>query len=190
MSQNPTVQATLRAEIRSAIPTSSTPITHDLLESLPYLNGVCEETLRLYPTVPTTIREATRPTTVAGIPIPKDTLFLLVPYAINRAPSAWGSNADQCVPERWIDTSPDGTQRPNKNGGAPSNFSEITFLHGQRACIGRDFAKAELRCAVAGVVGRFVMEMEDPGEEIKVSGVVTTKPVQGMKMRMRAEPGW
>lgn len=157
---------------------------------MPYLNGVCEETQRLFPTVPATIREAVRETTVAGVTIPKDTLILICPYAVNRAPAAWGPDADQIVPERWIDTLPDGTKRPNKNGGAPSNFSEITFLHGQRACIGRDFAKAELRCAIAGVVGKFNIEMEDPNEELTIAGVITTKPVQGMKLKMRPIEGW
>ena len=190
MALNPTIQHKLRAEIRENIPSSDSPVTSDLLESLPYLNGVCEETLRLFPTVPTTIREAVRDTTVAGVPIPRDTLMLIVPYAINRNPVAWGPNADECVPERWIDVGADGKGRPNKNGGAPSNFNDITFLHGQRACIGRDFAKAELRCAVAGVVGKFHMEMEDPNEYIKIAGVVTTKPVQGMKLIMKPIDGW
>lgn len=189
MAKNPEVQAKLRAEIRKAIPDSNSPVTWDLLESLPYLNGVCEETLRLYPTVPTTIREAVRTTQVAGVTVPRDTLMLIVPFAINRNPEAWGANANEIVPERWIDVI-DGKERPNKNGGAPSNFSDITFLHGARACIGKDFAKAELRCAVAGVVGKFSMEMEDPEEEILVSGVVTTKPVQGMKLCMKVVEGW
>lgn len=129
---NPVVQRTLREEIHANIPSSTSPITHDLLENLPYLNGVCEETLRLYPTVPTTIREAIRPTTVANIPIPTDTLLLLVPYAINRNPAFWGDDADEMKPQRWIDTLPDGTKRGNKSGGVekPSNFGEITFLHG------------------------------------------------------------
>ena len=139
----------------ASIPTASSPITYDILENMPYLNGVCEETLRLYPTVPVTVREAIRDTTFAGLPIPKDTQFVLIPYAINRHPRFWGDNADQIVPERWIDTDKDGVQRPNKNGGTSTNFSEITFLHGPRSCIGRDFAKAELRCAVAGMLGRF-----------------------------------
>lgn len=155
---------------------------------MPYLNGVCEETQRLFPTVPTTVRESIRQTTVAGWTIPKDTIFLIVPYAINRGP-AW-VDGDQMVPERWIDTLPDGTTRPNKNGGAASNFSEITFLHGQRACIGRDFAKAELRCAIAGVVGRFNIEMEDPSEQLTIAGVVTTKPVEGMKLKLSTIAGW
>lgn len=184
----PAVQRQLRAEIHAKIPSSSDPITYTQLDSMPYLNGVCEETQRLYPTVPLTLREATKPTTVAGYAIPKGTRFALVPYAINRHPAFW-PRADDMLPERWIDTAPDGTQRPNKHGGTSTNFSELTFLHGQRACIGRDFAKAELRCAVAGLIGKFEVELCSQ-EEPKVVGVITMKPDGGMFLRFREIEAW
>lgn len=190
LSTHPEIQERLRDEVRTVIPEANTPVTHTMLEGMPVLNGVCEETLRLFPTVPTTIRESVRDTTMAGVPVPKGTLCIVVPYAINRHPLNWGANATEFVPDRWIDTTPDGTQRPNKNGGSRSNFCEETFLHGPRSCIGRDFAKAELRCAVAGIVGRFAIEMVDPNQEIIVAGTVTTKPVGGMKLKLRPVEGW
>lgn len=188
--QHKDIQLKLREEIRNTIESSNTQITHDVLEGMPYLNGVCEEILRLYPTVPTTIREAQRKTTVAGCVIPAGTLIVLPVYAINRNPRFWGPDADKMVPERWIDTLADGTKRPNKNGGSSSNFCEITFLHGQRSCIGRDFAKAELRCAIAGMFGKFDVEMVRPNEHITVSGAVTTKPREGMHLKLKELAGW
>ncbi|EPS31935.1 hypothetical protein PDE_06894 [Penicillium oxalicum 114-2] len=187
---HPHIQTRLRAEIRSKIPSANSPITHTDLESLPLLNGVCQEVLRLFPTVPVTIREAIRDTTVAGKHVPKGTRLILCPYAINRAPTFWGEDGDRFVPERWIDTDKAGHPVPNNNGGASTNFAQITFLHGPRACIGKDFARAELRCAVAGVVGRFAFEMQDPKQEIHIAGAVTTKPVEGMHLKMRRVEGW
>ena len=184
----PAVQNKLREEIRKKIPSSSDSVNSELLEGMPYLNGVCEETLRLYPTVPTTIREAVRPTTVAGIAVPQGAQFILIPYASNRHPKYW-KDADMIVPERWIDTAPDGTQRPNKNGGTSTNFAEITFLHGPRSCIGRDFAKAELRCAVAGLFGKFKMELTSDVEPIP-TGVVTTKPLPDLFLKMTPLEDW
>lgn len=157
---------------------------------MPYLNGVCQEVLRLYPTVPATIRQAMRDTTVAGVKIPKGTRIILSPYAINRHPAFWGDNSEEFIPERWIDTDEKGNQVVNHNGGAPTNFAQITFLHGQRSCIGKDFARAELRCAVAGVVGRFAFELQNPNEKIHISGAVTTKPREGMHLRMTPVEGW
>lgn len=184
----PEIQKKLRAEIHEAIPTHDAPITSDLLEGMPYLNGVCEETLRLYPTVPATVREAINDTTVAGYHVPKGTDFLLVPYAINRHSNFW-TNPHMIVPERWIDKADDGTLRPNKTGGTSTNFAELTFLHGPRACIGRDFAKAELRCAVAGVIGKFEIELHTK-EEPRVQGVITMKPEGGMYLRFKPIANW
>lgn len=193
------MQKKLRAEIHERIPSSESPVTWDLLEGMPYLHGVCEETLRLYPTVPATVREAIRDTTVAGHRIPAGTRFVLVPYAINRHPNHW-PDAHRVVPERWIDEvhAEDGgngsgstttTRRPNKTGGTTTNFAELTFLHGPRACIGRDFAKAELRCAVAGVVGKYEMELHTD-EEPRVQGVITMKPEGGMYLRFKPISTW
>lgn len=187
---HPEVQERLRAEIREKIPSADSPITHNDLESLPLLNGVCQEVLRLFPTVPVTLRESIRDTVVAGKLVPRGTRIILCPYAINRSPVFWGETGEDFIPERWIDTDKSGNCVPNNNGGASTNFAQITFLHGQRACIGKDFARAELRCGVAGVVGRFAFEMQDPKQEIHIAGAVTTKPVEGMHLRMRRVDGW
>lgn len=194
------MQRRLRAEIHARIPSRESSVAHDVLESMPYLHGVCEETLRLYPTVPATVREAIADTTVAGVRVPRGTNFLLVPYAINRHPNFWRSGGDdddeqidsahRMVPERWIDEGEDGHgPRPNKTGGTSTNFAELTFLHGPRACIGRDFAKAELRCAVAGVIGAFEIELHTL-EEPRVQGVITMKPEGGMYLRFKPVQGW
>lgn len=187
---HPEVQTRLRQEIHETIPSSSDPITWNELESMPLLNGVCQEVLRLYPTVPVTIREAIRDSVVAGTPIPRGARIILCPYAINRSPAFWGETGDEFLPDRWIDTDEKGQRVVNHHGGAPTNFAQITFLHGQRSCIGKDFARAELRCAVAGVVGRYRMELQDPTQEIHISGAVTTKPRDGMHLKLTRVEGW
>lgn len=188
--QHPDVQERLRAEIHERIPSGDTPITWSDLESMPLLNGVCQEVLRLYPTVPATLRESVRDTTIAGKHVPKGTRVILCPYAINRSPEFWGDSGDDFIPERWIDTDKNGNPIVNNTGGASTNFAQITFLHGQRSCIGKDFARAELRCAVAGVVGRFKFELQDPKQVIHIAGAVTTKPVEGMHLKMTRVNEW
>ncbi|TVY55472.1 Cytochrome P450 monooxygenase FUM15 [Lachnellula suecica] len=187
LAQNPQIQAKLRGEIHACIPSSKSSISYDILENMPYLNGVCEELLRLYPSAPATMRRAVRQTTIADVIVPKGTTVVIPIYAINRNPRFWGPDADEMVPERWIDSA---TARPNKHGGSSSNYCESTFLHGQRSCIGRDFAKAELRCAVAGIFGRFVVEMVDPDQAITISGLITTKPREGMHLKLKTIEDW
>ena len=183
LATHPSVQTRLRDEIKSRLPTNPGPEVElaQLLESLPLLNAVCNETLRLYPTVPITTRNSIRPTTILGTYVPPNTQILICSWAINRSPSLWGPSASQFNPDRWINA--DG--KPNNNGGAESNYAITTFLHGPRSCIGKDFAKAELRCLVAAFVGAFEMELGMPPENIIPAGVVTTKPREGMKLRLK-----
>lgn len=188
LSKHPEIQTRLRTELHAAIPDPKALFAPgfdiaSLLESLPYLNAVCNETLRLYPTIPVSARMAIRDTTIAGQFIPKDTLSFIVPWAINRNPKLWGPDAEQFNPSRWIDAE---TGRATMNGGAESNYAFLTFLHGPRSCIGEKFARAELRSLVAAFVGSFEMELANPGEKIVVGGTITSKPVQGMKLRLRA----
>ncbi|EGP83633.1 putative P450 monooxygenase [Zymoseptoria tritici IPO323] len=196
LATNPEIQTALRKELRDAIaiPTSPLPEDFDLasvLESLPLLNGVCNEALRLYPTVPLTVRTSEKTTTLGNQTIPAGAQIILPIYAMNRLPEFWGADADQFTPERWIDTDEkSGERRPNNSGGAPSNYVNLTFLHGPRSCIGQGFAKAELRCLVAALAGRFEMEMADPNEDVIPAGVITTKPKNGMNLKMKLVEGW
>jgi cytochrome P450 len=152
-----------------------------LLEGMPYLNGVCNEVLRLFPTIPLTARITVRDTTVAGRFVPKDTTMIVAPWAINRNPKLWGPDSEEFVPERWIDKN----GRATMNGGAESNYAFLTFLHGPRSCIGERFARAELRSLLAALVGSFEFEMADPDEKVIVGGTITSKPKNGMKLKLR-----
>lgn len=163
-----------------------------VLEKLPWLNAVCEEILRLYPPVTSTGRVAIRDTFVAGVRIPKHTLVVLFPWAVNRNPRYWGgSDSERFVPERWLDKLPDGNRRLNKNGGAESNFCELTFLHGNRGCIGRDFSKAELRVILASFFGQFEVSRL-PGDDLvaEPAGSLTIKPKGGLYVSLKRVRDW
>jgi cytochrome P450 len=189
LATHPEVQTRLRAEVREALPSNPAADPNidiaSILERLPLLNGVCNETLRLYPTVPITMRIAIRDSRLLDHSIPKGTEILLSPWAVNRSPELWGENAEKFVPERWID---DG--KPNNSGGAASNYSQLTFLHGPRSCIGQNFAKAELRCIVAAFVGAFEWDTNMKEEDVIPAGVITIKPNKGMHLRLKPIGRW
>lgn len=182
LATHPDVQTRLREEVQANMPDSLPEVDiANVLESLPLLNAVCNETIRLYPTVPLTIRDAIRDTSILGQFVPRGTSVHLVPWATNRNPQFWGEDAAEFRPERWIDPE---TGKPNKTGGSSSNYNILTFLHGPRSCIGKDFAIAEMRCLVAAFVAAFEMELADPNEVCAPYGVVTTKPKNGMNLRL------
>ncbi|KAG0647257.1 Cytochrome P450 monooxygenase FUM15 [Hyphodiscus hymeniophilus] len=192
IAKHPDIQTRLRDEIRQSLPPPSAPLNSDIdiasiLESLPLLNGVCNEVLRLYPTVPVTLRTAVRPTLVGTVHIPKGSRIYISPWAINRSPKIWGPEAELFSPGRWIDAE---TGKPNNTGGVTSNYCNMTFLHGPRSCIGERFAKSELRALIAVFVGMFDLEMADPNEIPEPNGAITTKPKNGMNLRLKVVEGW
>lgn len=153
-----------------------------MLKQLPYLNGVMQETLRLFPTVPLTMREALRDTQIGDQFVPKGTEMVVSIWQVNRSPDIWGPDAGEFKPERWINAD-DG--KANRHGGAKSNYDFLTFLQGPRSCIGQEFAKAEMRCLLATLVTSFTWDLAMDESKIVPRGVITIKPEHGMYLRMR-----
>ena len=184
LAQHPAIQSRLRAEIRTHLPPlfdTLTPVTALMLDSLPFLHAVGNEILRIHPPVVLTAREAARDTTIQGTFIRKGTRVVLSPYAINMSTSLWGADPQVFNPDRWLG---------NKNGGAESNYSFLTFLHGPRSCIGQAFAKAEFACLLAAVVGRFEFVLENSHAELNIQGGITSKPRDGVSVKIRVVEGW
>ncbi|PNP82923.1 hypothetical protein FNYG_03801 [Fusarium nygamai] len=186
LTKHPEYQAKLREEVRNSLPedlaTNPTVDLAGILEQLPYLNGVMHETLRLYPTVPLTMRQAIRDTRIGDQFIPEGTDIMVSIWYINRSEAIWGPDATEFKPERWI--TDDG--KPNQNGGASSNYNFLTFLHGPRSCIGQGFAKAELRCLLATMVRSFEWTLSMDDKLVMPRGVITIKPENGMYLDLKA----
>ncbi|KAJ0129436.1 putative RNA-directed DNA polymerase from transposon X-element [Fusarium oxysporum f. sp. albedinis] len=185
LTKHPEIQAKLGEEIREALPED---LNNDravdlagILEQLPYLNGIMYETLRLYPTVPMTIRHAVHDTRIGGQFIPKGTDIIVSIWYINRSPEIWGPDAAEFRSERWIR----GDGKPNQNGGASSNYNFLTFLHGPRSCIGQGFAKAEMRCLLATMVLSFKWTLAMDNGLVMPRGVITIKPENGMYLNLQ-----
>lgn len=177
LAKYPKVQVTLREEILATIPSRAQPVTATTIDSLRYLQAVCNESLRLFPPVAITVRVSVRDTIVAGQHIPKGTTITLPPWAVNTATELWGADAGEFVPERWLD--------PEKAGGSSSNFSFMTFLHGPRSCIGEKFARGELACLVAAWVRAFDTTLAEDGFEPEIRGGITVKPANGLRVKVR-----
>ncbi|KAH7259238.1 cytochrome P450 [Fusarium redolens] len=186
LTKHPEYQAKLREEVRNGLPeelaTNPTVDLAGILEQLPYLNGIMHETLRLYPTVPLTMRQAIRDTRIGDQFIPEGTDIMVSIWYINRSEAIWGPDATEFKPERWI--TDDG--KPNQNGGASSNYNFLTFLHGPRSCIGQGFAKAEMRCLLATMIRSFEWKLAMDDKLVMPRGVITIKPENGMYLDMKA----
>ncbi|OAG43494.1 hypothetical protein AYO21_02431 [Fonsecaea monophora] len=193
LSRHPDIQSRLRAEVHDALPIGFAPgkSPHSdvcaILESLPLLNGVCQETLRLFPPVPVTLRQNKKDNTLLGQPIAAHTLLTLAPWATNNSPELWGPDAHEFKPERWIDPE---TGKPNQTGGASTNYAFMTFLHGPRNCIGQQFARAELRALLAAFICMYEWTRAEPEEEVIPAIVITVKPKDGLRLKLTKVRDW
>ena len=184
--KHPRMQSRLRSELQGHVPSSGTGVTFDSVDvdALPYLQAVCNETLRLTPVIPMTYRQAAETTSILGHVIPARTVLVVSPYAINRSQDHWGEDANVFNPERWLDAT-ETTERSSK-----SNYGFSTFLHGPRACIGQGFARAEMAVLLAGIIANFDVGLHgQESEEVFRFGLITLKPVGGLKVTLRKRDG-
>ncbi|KAF3385029.1 Cytochrome P450 3A13 [Penicillium rolfsii] len=197
----PDVQKRLRDEVRSRLPqilddAFAPPMTAELLESLPYLHAVCNEVFRIYPPAGLTRRVAVKNTSILGQFIPRGTEIVISPRALNVSQELWGPDASAFNPNRWLKPSQANT------GGGLTNFSFMTFLHGQydpsllvlnlahmsfkgpRSCIGQGFARGEFASLLAALAGTFEMTLAEQSEIVIETGL-TSRPKGGLRVQFR-----
>ncbi|KAK3171332.1 hypothetical protein OEA41_003416 [Lepraria neglecta] len=93
--KHPEMQAKLHDELRSGLPNPRTTfhsVNANEFDPLPYLNAICNETLRLFPLAPLTIRVAAKITTLLDHVIPKGTP-IFPSCAVNVSRDLWGHDA-------------------------------------------------------------------------------------------------
>lgn len=195
LSRHPDMQTRLREEIRANLPSLSP--TRDAafgdadFRNMKYLDAVINETLRFHS--PNTIiwRDAIEDARISGTVIPKGTKTVFSPWATSRDPRVWGPDGRKFNPDRWIADS--------IKGGAESRYAFLGFGAGPRNCPGDGFAKAQMRCILAGLIGRFefspaapVAEGTDDGLEIGDALPFTLfKIIDGrMNVSIREIDGW
>ena len=178
---------TLAAAERNEMARKSSAITAELIDSMPYLSAFCAEVLRLWPPTPITVRVADRDTSILNQPVPKGTVLMLSPWAVNRSTALWGPDALDFKPERWLGSEKDGMggRQANNTGGAESNFAQMTFLHGPRSCIGQGFAVGEFKCLIAAWVWGFAeTRFAEEGYRMEVKNGISSRP-GGLEVRVK-----
>ncbi|KAJ7801581.1 cytochrome P450 [Mycena olivaceomarginata] len=168
LSQNIIAQTKLRKELLTV---STDNPTMDELNSLPYLESVVRETLRIYSPVtfrhrmamqedilplskpyvdkegePHNSRHPQRPKAIIYIPI----------LAVNTDKDIWGPDAREWKPERW-ETIPD------EVSAIPTAWGNLlTFFAGPHNCVGFRFAVLELKAMLFTIIRAFEVEKAVP----------------------------
>ncbi|KAJ3478354.1 hypothetical protein NLI96_g9816 [Meripilus lineatus] len=162
LSEHPEVQEKLREEIIQA--SCGQNIPYDQLETLPYLDAVCRETLRMYPPATDVYREKdmilplSEPirgvdgTWIKEIPVPKDTRVIVSLRGCNRNKAIWGEDAEEWKPERWLAPLP----HTLTDARVPGIYTHLmTFLGGGRSCIGFKFSQLEMKAVLCVLLRDF-----------------------------------
>nr|RBQ93088.1 hypothetical protein FVER53263_07585 [Fusarium verticillioides] len=184
LAKNHDIQDRLQEEIRQNVDGLTDDVDAKKLDSLSYLHAVCQESLRLYAPIPFTVRDALKDTRILGTFIPKGTMVILCPWAINRAHELWGPDADEFNPERWM------APGQANSGGSKSNYAFLTFLHGPRGCIGQKFSLAELMALTCALVGRYRFDIDKDYEVRDITDGIVAKPSKGLKVFVEEVQGW
>lgn len=112
------------------------------MSSLPYLNAVVKESMRMHPPVPIVLRRLKKPHTISGIPYPAGQVVGIGLYSLHFNPEIW-SRPDVFDPDRFLDK-------------RISPFEYAPFGGGHRRCIGAAFAASE----VAVVIGTMMTTLD------------------------------
>ncbi|KAH9857411.1 cytochrome P450 [Lenzites betulinus] len=203
LAEHPDVQEKLRREIIEAS-RHGEDIDYDTLVSLPYLDAVCRETMRLRPPVTNAYRDTRKDAVVplsepiigvdgskiSEILVPKGTSIIVGIYSSNRNKAIWGEDAHEWKPERWLQPLPD-TVLEAKIPGIYANL--MTFLGGGRACIGFKFSQLEMKVVLCLLLLKFKFELSDKPIQWNVSGIQfptvenSTRPTLPMKLSLYKE---
>ncbi|KAI1078699.1 cytochrome P450 [Whalleya microplaca] len=198
------------AEVRARL---LSPNGADALHRMKYISAVMKETLRLHP--PAATARMSAPSTGLTVRSPDGqehcldgTIIYNCETLIHRDPGVYGNSADSFVPERWIGQD----DEPSEKEWTASSLHQLPssawrpFERGPRSCIGQEFANIELRVIIAVVARRYdfikvgLGEIETDEKHLPViahggrfkikselynTRQVTSKPVDGMRMKVR-----
>jgi cytochrome P450 len=168
------------AEVDERLADEATRLLHgaapsaDSLAALPVLRGVFQETLRLYPPAWVVTRKARGADRIGEVPIRRNALIVLSPYATQRDARWWGA-PDEFDPDRFSAA---------RSAGRP-RFAYFPFGGGPHQCIGNHFSMVEAAVIMAAVAQRFRLEAL-PGHQVTVDAGVTLAPKGGLPMRVRS----
>jgi cytochrome P450 len=168
-------QAWAREEAREAWAASDDPA--QVLQRLPYLKMVWDETLRLYPPVHRIDREALGDDEVCGHRVRKGEVITIWPWIVHRHKALW-REPELFNPENFD---------PEAKAGR-SRFQYIPFGAGPRMCIGMGFAEAEALIILSRWVAEFSFAAA-PGHVVQPKSDFTLRPEGGLPLTVRRLAG-
>ena len=136
---------------------------------LPYLNAVCQETLRIYPVAVGALNRVVKsPLQIGGYQFEPGTLLIPSIYLTHHREDLY-PEPKQFKPERFLERQ-----------FAPYEY--LPFGGGNRTCIGMAFAQFEMKLVLATVLSRCQLELADSKPMQAVRGGSLAGPERSLRM--------
>ncbi|EIW78642.1 cytochrome P450 [Coniophora puteana RWD-64-598 SS2] len=193
VSKDQNTQRLLREELSHFYEGGADPSYDELTNptTLPTLDAVVHEVLRLHPPLPEVTRVALQDdvlplsaplTTASGhivdtITIAKGTLVTTSMQYLNRSEKFWGPDAKEFKPSRWLATRQDSPEGGDGGKWEPEYAAKElhghrhlwSFNDGPRMCLGKNFALAEFKASLSVLIRNFAFELRDPKNDAAIN---------------------
>ncbi|KAE8656744.1 Cytochrome P450 94C1 [Hibiscus syriacus] len=160
LSQHPEVESAIREEVERVVGSSDDHHqqlpSFDQLRDMHYLHAAVCESLRLFPPIQFDSKFALEDDILPDCTfVRKGTRVTYHPYAMGRIERVWGPDCLKYKPDRWLE-----------NGRyVPENpFKYPVFQAGERVCLGKEMALAEMKSVVLAIIGRFNIRLLYPNK--------------------------
>lgn len=141
------------------------------ISRLPYLNAVCQETLRIYPVgLFAFSRVLNQPWSFKGYTFEPGTSLSICIYLLHHRPDLY-PNPKQFRPDRFLERQ-------------FSPYEYFPFGGGNRRCIGAAFAMFEMKLVLATILSRWQLQLASQQPIKPVRRGITMAPAKGVPMRV------
>jgi cytochrome P450 len=158
---DPRVEVALRQEI------AATEATAEAWVAAPYLSAVCDEVLRLQPSVPIVLRRTTCSLCIRGVELPPGSV-VAVAITLLHADEGRFPDPEEFRPERFVGTRFTGYEYAPFGGGA-------------RRCLGAALASIELRIVLGAIINQRRLSVPDavpPRSSIHAISMAPRRPLR------------
>ncbi len=170
--QHPEVLERLRAEQQQLSLTS--PLTLDDLKQMSYLEQVIKEVMRLIPPVGGGFRKVIKTFEFGGYRIPEGWTIQFQIAQTHKDPELY-PECDLFDPERFA---------PEQAADKQKSFGYIPFGGGLRECLGKEFARLEMRLFASKLLRDYQWELL-PNQNLELVTIPTPHPKDGLKIKFR-----
>lgn len=150
-------------------------INYEKLQQMPYLDQVIRETLRLFSPIGGGFRKTIQPCNLNGYHIPKG-WNVVYQTSITHLDIEVYNNPEVFDPERF---------EPESHKKLAKDFNYIPFGGGMRECIGKEYARLEMKLFAAKLLRNYEWEIL-PDQNMDLDVIPVVKPHDGLKVKFKS----